>query len=548
MQKDEIPNINNDYSNNELQAHPQNIFSEPYGSSYLNNLNNLENNNKEEELSTYCNINKEENNYEQIILKNDLKQENDNKESYIAKLGSNEEPLHDTQSLNSGGKKSKDISVKQTPLREFIQNGYKKYPKARNSRLLIQHYSCWEGNNYFPYNGHIIEGPCAFRPTMASGLAFTLPIGLFIGFYAKYITDHWTKAILIVAGVLCLIVLLFLLLSSFRDPGIIRRFHYSGFYKFERKTTNVFQLGFVRHYKYCGTCSIMRPIRSSHCFDCNNCVEKCDHHCPWIGNCVGKRNYIYFYVFVVTLTFMLLYIEGFCIALIWKNLHDSLDKNDSKPKGLKRDHIAAYTLCDLIMSLYLIIYGIICLAFTLGLLFYHTRLVFTNTTTKEKLKFIWNNPFGNSFNRNFDYNMLNTLLPDIKKYSLLDILRSGKKTNNFNLKEQERQRILQQQFSHNNFINNNNNYNYNNVDNYNNFTQFENNNHNRNMINENSNYAFNTINSQLSPTDKKLINIDVNADMNSMKNIEQIKNYNDYIEFGNNYPNNEYQNKNKDGI
>lgn len=68
------------------------------------------------------------------------------------------------------------------------------------------------------------------------------------------------------------------------------------------------------------------------------------------------------------------------------------------------------------------------------------------------------------------------------------------------------------------------------------------------MINENSNYAFNTINSQLSPTDKKLINIDVNADMNSMKNIEQIKNYNDYIEFGNNYPNNEYQNKNKDGI
>jgi hypothetical protein len=233
---------------------------------------------------------------------------------------------------------------------------------------------------------------------------------------------------------------------------------------------------------------------------------------------------------------MLLYLEVFCVAHIWKYLYDKLEKNSCKPSGQKRDHIVSLTLCDLIMSLYLIIYGIICLAFTLGLLFYHTRLVFTNTTTKEKLKFIWNNPFGNSFNRNFDYNMLNTLLPDIKKYSLLDILRSGKKTNNFNLKEQERQRILQQQFSHNNFINNNNNYNYNNVDNYNNFTQFENN--NRNMINDNSNYALNGINSQLSAPDKKLINIDVNADINFMKNMKEVQNYNNYIEFRNNYPNN----------
>ena len=127
MKKDEIPNINNDYSNNELQAHPQNIFSEPYGSSYLNNLNNLENNNKEEELSTYCNINKEENNYEQIILKNDLKQENDNKESYIAKLGSNEEPLHDTQSLNSGGKKSKDKNLFKMAIKNIQKQGIQDY-------------------------------------------------------------------------------------------------------------------------------------------------------------------------------------------------------------------------------------------------------------------------------------------------------------------------------------------------------------------------------------------------------------------------------------
>ena len=83
----------------------------------------------------------------------------------------------------------------------------------------------------------------------------------------------------------------------------------------------------------------------------------------------------------------------------------------------------------LIMSLYLIVYGIVCLAFTLALAFYHTKLIFTNTTTKEVLKGLWENPFGNPFNKKWDYNMYNSLSPEIKKYSILDILRSGKRNN-----------------------------------------------------------------------------------------------------------------------
>ena len=198
--------------------------------------------------------------------------------------------------------------------------------------------------------------------------------------------------------------------------------------------------------------------------DCNNCVEKCDHHCPWIGNCVGKRNYIFFYMFVVTFTLLLFYIEAFCIAHIWKYLHDEIKKNDRRSKGNKRDHIAAYCLCDVIMSLYLIIYGIVCLAFVLGLLLYHTNLVITNTTTKEMLKFVWDNPFGNGFNRNLEYNMHNTLFPEIKKYSILDILRSGK-SNDFNYKEFERMKFLQQEFNYKNDNNQiNDNKRFNNID------------------------------------------------------------------------------------
>jgi len=50
--------------------------------------------------------------------------------------------------------------------------------------------------------------------------------------------------------------------------------------------------------RMCSICKVHQPLRSKHCRDCGRCVRTHDHHCPWIGNCVGEGNRSLFFWFV----------------------------------------------------------------------------------------------------------------------------------------------------------------------------------------------------------------------------------------------------------
>lgn len=55
----------------------------------------------------------------------------------------------------------------------------------------------------------------------------------------------------------------------------------------------------------CGVClATVRP-NSRHCWECNKCVSNFDHHCPWLNNCIGARNYKHFLATVSSLLVML---------------------------------------------------------------------------------------------------------------------------------------------------------------------------------------------------------------------------------------------------
>lgn len=46
----------------------------------------------------------------------------------------------------------------------------------------------------------------------------------------------------------------------------------------------------------------------------NPTIENEDHHCIWLNNCIGKRNYRTFFTFIVCSTLMCAYVIGFSLA------------------------------------------------------------------------------------------------------------------------------------------------------------------------------------------------------------------------------------------
>nr|XP_019936818.1 PREDICTED: palmitoyltransferase ZDHHC9 isoform X1 [Paralichthys olivaceus]XP_019936829.1 PREDICTED: palmitoyltransferase ZDHHC9 isoform X1 [Paralichthys olivaceus] len=251
----------------------------------------------------------------------------------------------------------------------------------------------WEklpGKNTFCCDGRVMMA----RQKGVFYLTLFLIIGtcsLFFAFECPYLALHLSPTIPVFAVVLFLFVMAMLLRTSFSDPGVLPRAlpEEATFIEMEIEAANgnvpagqrppprirnVQINNQIVKLKYCYTCKIFRPPRASHCSICDNCVDRFDHHCPWVGNCVGKRNYRYFYMFTLSLSLLTIYIFTFDIVHVVMRSVDNGFLNTLKqtPGTVLEVLVCFFTLWSVV-----------------GLTGFHTYLISLNQTTNEDIKGSW---------------------------------------------------------------------------------------------------------------------------------------------------------------
>ena len=71
-----------------------------------------------------------------------------------------------------------------------------------------------------------------------------------------------------------LVSLFFFFLTACKDPGYVKKSSKISFLKLNK----YFHPSYI-----CPTCEVLRPSESRHCYICNRCVDRFDHHCQWVN-------------------------------------------------------------------------------------------------------------------------------------------------------------------------------------------------------------------------------------------------------------------------
>jgi hypothetical protein len=193
----------------------------------------------------------------------------------------------------------------------------------------------------------------------------------------------------------------FFFLSCLRSPGIVvDSKDESGRGEYDRVLDEIAanvprkHEAVFRDLKLCHSCHVRRPLRAKHDKFLRRCVHKFDHHCPFVGNTVGRDNHRYFLGLMVC--------HQICFPLfMWTA-------------------IAYMRFVEFSWSLTLfLLYSVFWEAMMVGLGAYHLKLCATNMTTNEsinvaKYPYMLNDlgSFDNPFCRgDIVQNLMDTLFP-----------------------------------------------------------------------------------------------------------------------------------------
>lgn len=246
-------------------------------------------------------------------------------------------------------------------------------------RFQMKNWQVWPGRNRFCCDGRVMLGPRGDIP--ANGCVWMMilvPVGCFYGFMGPALYKD-TPVLLAVVAIALFWTLVTLIVTGWSDPGVIPRQTIEQAFAEARDCGFVGDIsnsppslikreldGNIIEFRYCSTCHIYKPPRASHCSDCDNCCKEFDHHCPFVGNCVGQRNYGSFMAFLC------------CVVVLLVSVLISV--------MLGVTGVASSVSTNLAFIIVIVVFSSCMFCAIGGFSAFHLFLIVTGKTTKEKLK------------------------------------------------------------------------------------------------------------------------------------------------------------------
>ncbi|GFR74217.1 palmitoyltransferase [Elysia marginata] len=139
--------------------------------------------------------------------------------------------------------------------------------------------------------------------------------------------------------------------------------------------------------------TVEKSKKSKHCSACNKCVSGFDHHCRWLNNCVGDRNYKCFFATLIfailaSLTVasvgMLIFVAHFTdkdSGEILQSYKDALETNSSAKLAILSEDVAdaVYLAVDLVT----VMLALVAFGFLVHLTQFHVWLMYKKMSTYD---------------------------------------------------------------------------------------------------------------------------------------------------------------------
>uniref|UniRef100_A0A3B4X8S7 Palmitoyltransferase n=1 Tax=Seriola lalandi dorsalis TaxID=1841481 RepID=A0A3B4X8S7_SERLL len=240
--------------------------------------------------------------------------------------------------------------------------------------------------------------PSAFIPVCTAACLLVGSTSLFFVFTCPWLAVTICPAVPPCCATLFLFVLANFTMATFMDAGVLPMANEDEDKDDEFRAPlykNVDVKGVQVRMKWCASCHFYRPPRCSHCSVCDHCVEDFDHHCPWVNNCIGRRNYRYFFLFLLSLTVHMIGVFTFGLIYVLHHMDE-----------LWKLHCTVTLVVISISGLFLIP--------VLGLTGFHLYLVSRGRTTNEQVtgKFQGGvNPFTRGCCNNLEYLVCSPISP-----------------------------------------------------------------------------------------------------------------------------------------